>query len=324
MHSRIIIFFFIFLSAFSPLSAQIIRDIGRINDNGLRVRSDWDLNAEIIGQLNEGDLVEILELSADTEKIGSMNSRWYKIRTPEHLGWVYGYYVDLYKEAVFKNFRLCFDRKLMQSLEAAERNTYQDPMMGITYPEQTVFSAAGYILPETKETERRIILYRIPESGITPITQNSVPKAETVNLLKQIIQTQPGNIRKNDIPVLPRTPARQVFLSCPEILENEHTRGIRCLTYYSQSLFWPPPKRVLFLYQGLSRNDSCWISAFFPVERPDLPVDALPKPAPDEVYSYFRTLEEELENADPEKFLPPLSQLEKMMLSLDTQFVQKN
>jgi hypothetical protein len=69
---------------------------GVLNDGRVRVRAYPTLNAEIVGHLDRGDRVEVLERSGLEESIGEMSDFWYRIRTEGGLtGWSYGHFIDL-------------------------------------------------------------------------------------------------------------------------------------------------------------------------------------------------------------------------------------
>jgi hypothetical protein len=67
-----------------------------LNDSRVRVRAYPTLGAEILGHLERGDRVEVLERSGMRENIGEMDEYWYRIRKEDGLtGWSYGYFIDL-------------------------------------------------------------------------------------------------------------------------------------------------------------------------------------------------------------------------------------
>jgi hypothetical protein len=69
---------------------------GVLNDSRVRVRAYPTLDAEILGHLDRGDRVEVLERSGLEEAIGEMSDFWYRIRTEDGLaGWSYGHFIDL-------------------------------------------------------------------------------------------------------------------------------------------------------------------------------------------------------------------------------------
>jgi len=69
---------------------------GVLNDNRVRVRAYPTLGAGILGHVERGQQVEVLERSGLRESIGEMNDFWYRIRTEEGLeGWSYGHFLDL-------------------------------------------------------------------------------------------------------------------------------------------------------------------------------------------------------------------------------------
>jgi uncharacterized protein YgiM (DUF1202 family) len=69
---------------------------GIINDNNLRVRSEPDTSAEILGLLNQYDYVTIIDITENKTKVNNTENYWYKIITSEETtGWIFGEYVNL-------------------------------------------------------------------------------------------------------------------------------------------------------------------------------------------------------------------------------------
>jgi len=69
---------------------------GVLNDSRVRVRAYPTLAAEVLGHLERGDRVEVLERSGLRQSIGEMNDFWYRVRREDGLeGWAYGHFIDL-------------------------------------------------------------------------------------------------------------------------------------------------------------------------------------------------------------------------------------
>ena len=69
---------------------------GVINDTRVRLRSKPNLNSEVLGFLNTGDKLKVVDWSNEKQKIGGMEAYWYKVESENYPdGWVYGKYVDI-------------------------------------------------------------------------------------------------------------------------------------------------------------------------------------------------------------------------------------
>jgi hypothetical protein len=69
---------------------------GVLNDSRVRVRSYPTLSAQVLGYLEEGDRVEVLERSGRRERIAEMTDFWYRVRREDGLtGWSFGHFIDL-------------------------------------------------------------------------------------------------------------------------------------------------------------------------------------------------------------------------------------
>ncbi len=72
------------------------REHAYIADSNVRVRSKPDLTGEKLGSVQRGDIVQVLDKSAEPMQIEKENAYWYKIKTTGDMeGWVYGAYVYL-------------------------------------------------------------------------------------------------------------------------------------------------------------------------------------------------------------------------------------
>ncbi|MCK4593208.1 SH3 domain-containing protein [bacterium] len=89
-----------------PLESRVYEPLGwdvlppgcraRVTDDGLRVRSEPNLESEILDQLNSGDVVIIRDVGP-RETIGSLTAHWYEFAEQEEeksLGWCYGGFVE--------------------------------------------------------------------------------------------------------------------------------------------------------------------------------------------------------------------------------------
>jgi hypothetical protein len=84
------------LSAKMYVYKIIYQTAGVLNDDRVRIRGLPGLSGEILGVVNRGDKVEILETGAEKQKIGDLESAWYRIRTEAGTeGWIFGAYIDV-------------------------------------------------------------------------------------------------------------------------------------------------------------------------------------------------------------------------------------
>ena len=68
----------------------------KVNDSGVRIRSEPNLNGEVYGKLNKGDKVMSIEKSGTPEVIDGESWYWYKVKSKNFSeGWVYGKYLDI-------------------------------------------------------------------------------------------------------------------------------------------------------------------------------------------------------------------------------------
>ena len=64
-----------------------------ILDYPINIRSQPNLNGEILGKLNLHDKIEVLEKTNNIQNINDVEAYWYKIKFNEVLGYIFGGYI---------------------------------------------------------------------------------------------------------------------------------------------------------------------------------------------------------------------------------------
>ena len=292
------------------LHAQEAKIIGRVNGSGLRVRENWTLDARILDHLSLDEIVEVLDTSPSRTKIGDMNTHWFKIRRGGLTGWVYGYFLDLFIEIRHEGNRFRLSPSLADSVDIRQEPGSKDWYSGIYYPPHSVYTLTGYHLTGAPEKNRCIYIYPLEEhDGNPPLS------AKRIAALEKLLDSPGTGIGRDAVPVFPNAPAHQLFIAHAERIENEYVQGIRFLTVFGQDMVWPVPREVIYIFQGFDADRTRWISGWFLVERPDVPIDASAAPG-DTVYDQLRKFERELTEASEEDFTPRLDLLDALMLSI--------
>jgi hypothetical protein len=84
-----------FAAGAPPAGVEIVPAAGSyvITSDRVNVRDSPDLTAgKVVGSLNKGATVEVIEMTVLTFVVQGMRSAWYHLKSPD--GWVYGYYLD--------------------------------------------------------------------------------------------------------------------------------------------------------------------------------------------------------------------------------------
>jgi hypothetical protein len=103
---------------------------GHINNNNVRIRSNPDTNSEILGHLNIGDLVTIIDKTENKIKIDHIENYWFKIITSENIvGWIFGEYLYLIPNEIppeFADFKSINWERYYGSLPPIENITIEN------------------------------------------------------------------------------------------------------------------------------------------------------------------------------------------------------
>ena len=92
-----IIFSLFFILSFNNCTKQNTNNkkTFTITSNNVNFRRYANLTSQILGQLNNGDRVEVVQKGDKKEKIGQWNNYWYKIKTQQGIeGWVFGQFIN--------------------------------------------------------------------------------------------------------------------------------------------------------------------------------------------------------------------------------------
>jgi hypothetical protein len=80
--------------------ARAVLPNDQMNDSRVRLRESPDLQAAVLTLLSKGDKADVLDRSAEKQKIENMDSYWCEVRSPSGIvGWVYGAYINIAEES---------------------------------------------------------------------------------------------------------------------------------------------------------------------------------------------------------------------------------
>jgi hypothetical protein len=204
--------------------------------------------------------------------------------------------------------------------EARSRQTPFSEILGEQYPPYLEITLAGYA-SQNANFEPQIRVY--------PVWLLRENPTQVVQTLKDFLRDRPPSL-KGGIPLLPPVPAGQLLHAQMRYLTFEGGSGVRLLTQFAQDASPIHNEALLYIFQGLTSDDTYYISAFLPVSAAFLPDQAeepgdIPFPAsnsPDfdaEYTSYRQEIQARLETASPDEFVPSLSALDQLIESFQTE-----
>ena len=79
------------------------------------------------------------------------------------IGWVYGYFLDLFIEIRHEGNRFRLSPSLADSVDIRQEKGFQDGYSGVYYPPHCVYTLGGYHLAEVSEKNRCIYIYPLEE-----------------------------------------------------------------------------------------------------------------------------------------------------------------
>jgi hypothetical protein len=128
----------------------------------------------------------------------------------------------------------------------------------------------------------------------------------------------------SDLPFVPLFNAAQVLRIQPQYLEFQNGRGIRYLTYYSQSVDPITDYQLFYTFQGVTNDGSKYVSAIFPVTSGQLPDEidygSFDYDAFAEVYeTYLSEILTTLNGLPEDRFNPSLAALDALVASINVE-----
>lgn len=196
-------------------------------------------------------------------------------------------------------------------------------ILGEMYPAHTEFTLVNY---NSKNTDFE------PQIQIYPVHVLGQSATQIVQALKDLLAEKPAALPRG-IPILPIIPAGQLIDVHIQYLTFTNGSGIRVLTQLGQGS-WPINNEgLVYIFQGLTSDDSYYVSAFLPVTASFLPdhvddpatvppVDGISYPQFgssnfDKEYSDYRdAIIHKLSSTPSEAFVPSLSLLNDLLESL--------
>jgi len=152
MRSKIVVFFYFLFLFIIQVNAQN-QDALYVNSvEGLRIRDNPDVSANVIGRLKHLDKVSIIDTDTKTVIIDEIKGNWKKVKTASLSGWVFGGYlensIDKIKEInkisgvyYFKDYiELKKDNKIQDLKNTSSSNYY----LNIKYIGNNIFQITFY------------------------------------------------------------------------------------------------------------------------------------------------------------------------------------
>jgi len=186
---------------------------------------------------------------------------------------------------------------------------------GDIQPEYLSITFDGYVIPDAFHSPE-IRVY--PVADFMEISQAATDKFEHLNTL---LQTRPVNISYNTVlPFIPFWNAGQVFNAQAKFVDFKSGSGIRFLSMYAQAVYPVDNYNIFFTYQGISTDNTYYISMVLPINSAALPMHAA-DPANYEAFinnfsTYLAETSAVLNSEAPDRFTPSLNVLDAMIASM--------
>ena len=174
-------------------------------------------------------------------------------------------------------------------------------------PTSTAFTQAEATeQPEITETET-----------LPPTPAEEETAAEQIERLRTLLAERPETITE-PVPFLPPANANQLLWTRAMYLDFQTGTGIRYLTQHAQAVVPVNNQELIYTFQGLTNDEAYYLSAVFPVNHPDLPLNAgnIPADFEETFDEYLAGIIEQLDEAEAASFTPDLALLDAFIQSI--------
>jgi hypothetical protein len=196
---------------------------------------------------------------------------------------------------------------------AANPPTQDGPYWGVE-PRHVELLFQDYALADTFH-KPQVIVYPVKE-----FMGMSEEATKVINNLMALVQQQPATPSR--LPFLPMWNAGPALETNIQYLSFQNGKGVRYLTFYTQSFAVINNHELFYTFQGLTDDGNHYVSVILPVSSPILPADGNQIPGGDQdafannYKTYIDDVTQKL-NAQPnESFTPNLAQLDAMVETL--------
>ncbi len=302
--------------------AQDSQQYARVTADGLRVRADWSLDAEVLTGLDMDDIVPVFARSSSRQVIGEMDDYWYQVEAPDGItGWAFGAFLDLFERYDSSGFAVSVDKEVAQGVTITDCAPFTDGRTGATWPRHLHVVFEEYAGQHVSTLNRQLYVFAVDAgSGGTATTIVTGAPDRLRGLLSGPLTSDSsaaGAEFRDEIPMVPSpSGAHQAFVASAKAVSFDGGDGIRFLTQFVQDLVWPPSESVTYVYQGYTSDGSAYVSASFQVQRPAVGSDTRPRPSQEQIWAGYDEYSRELSTKAPEDFQPDLSLLDALIRSI--------
>ncbi len=186
---------------------------------------------------------------------------------------------------------------------------------GDFYPDYVQFDLEGYVVPDA---------FHDPVIRVWPVGDYqaiSQPAADMIEKLQLLLANPPAEVAHDaGLPFLPFWMAAQVFNSNVEFLDFQNGSGVRYLTMYAQASYPVDNYNIFYTFQGLTADNSRYISVVLPIKCAWLP-DRAQDPADWEAFgneflTYIEGTVQMLNKLPADNFLPDMFMIDATVASL--------
>lgn len=148
---RAVLFLIIF--AVAPVSISATPSRAFINDTEVLVREEPTTASRAIDALDKNTVVDVIQTSDKKQKIGNESYHWYRIRTSDLTGWVYGKYVSMDLSKISNPYRDTDDMKWYFSRFGNSTQFLETATLD-TFTKEQYRSLIANLMDESRSTRR--------------------------------------------------------------------------------------------------------------------------------------------------------------------------
>jgi len=223
-----------------------------------------------------------------------------------------------YSAATFRSFKVIRDARLTEQ----ENGTDYPAGIGPARVEFTLHQVVPAFAREKGQdsyTEATVVIVPLRDPSVPDFTKAYPDLAQTAEELRKILKAGVPHVAVSaQLPHWDQGDAEQTTHSKVQFVDSSWCYGIQYLTQEVQENTLITNERLVYLFQGLSKDGAYYLSVSIPVANPilsqqSLDVDNYTK---EQMDAYFLGMEKRLNQAKDESFSPSLVELRALIQSL--------
>jgi len=214
-------------------------------------------------------------------------------------------------DVVYEGVQFSYDHSIMGELNITREEGVLDPDHPWKMPEHVSFTFDEYVLPEGYH-QAQIRVFSVEE-----FKEVNPEAGSRLDRMRELLASDPVN--PDEFFVVHFWNAMRYFIAQGKTVNFQNGRGVRYISQYGQAAMPIGYPDMFYTFQGLTDDNTHYISVIVPVSHPALPDTegiTMDQSFYDNWESYLQETQGQLDGEAADSFVPSLLELDEMVASL--------